>query len=140
MKSKHIILVVVVLVVLFVLASLPGAISGAHERSQFKKTAAALQSHYQDFATAAEAFSLDWKTNAGPVPLTVTLDELVSRGYLRRDVIPEFSGSDVIVSLTTVTTNATHVSAALVRVRRSGARDIVLAGDGSVFIPFTPAK
>ncbi len=140
MKSKRVILVVVVLVVLYVLASLPGIISAARERSQFKRTSIALQSHYQDFVTAAEAYSRDWKTNAGRVPPTVTLDDLVSRGYLRRDVVQEFSGSEVIVSLKTVTPEATVVNDALVRVRRSGAQDIVLGGDGSVFIPFTPSK
>jgi hypothetical protein len=116
------------------LISLPSAFAAAREKARDHRIAAARQTHYEKFVDAAQAFSRDWKTNSSPLPSAVPLGNLVSSGYLRSEDAREFNGLEVIISLTTVTPEENKVTEALVRVRLPGGRDIVLAGDGSVFV------
>ena len=134
MKTKYVILVFGLLAALFILIRLPSAIAAEREKSQLLRTEGVLQSRYQEFVEAAEAFSRDWKTNASPLPSTIPINDLVSRGYIRTEDTRELNGLDVIVSLTTVTSEVNNANEALARVRLPSGRDIVLAGDGSVFL------
>jgi hypothetical protein len=133
-KTKRVILIVVLLVAAYVVATLPHAISSERHKQELERTFAALRSLPRErVATAVEAFIGSRKTGNTALPATVTFAELVSGGYLATNEIAAFDGKEVIVSLGI--TDAPP-QAILIRVRMPDGRDVVEWSDGScVMLP-----
>ena len=128
MKTKRVILIVVLLVGAYIAAMLPSAISAQRQKREWLRTVGALQSLPRDrVATAVEAFISSRKATSTALPATVTFAELVSGGYLQTNEVAAFDGKEVVVSLGI--TDATP-QAILIRVRMPNGRDVVEMADG----------
>jgi hypothetical protein len=78
---------------------------------------------------AAKAYAESFKAQGVPVPASVSLKELISRGLLTDSDVSGFAGMEVTISLTA---NETRPQEALVRARLTDGHEIVLLVDGSV--------
>ena len=135
MKTKHLVLALAALLLAWIAASLPRAISRAREHSVLKKISVTLKTRSQQIVMAAEAFSRDRATNSTTLPATVPLRELITGGYLQEQSLPGIDPSQVTVSLLSPgIVDLTQATQALIRVRRSERYDVVLAYDGSVHL------
>lgn len=67
-----------------------------------------------------------------PVPKTVSLDELLTRGYLKPADVAPFQGLDATLVLTADASNPQRV---LMRVHMQDGTDLVLTGDGALQQP-----
>ena len=133
MKTKRLVLISVLFVAVFIVASLPTGISNYRKQSEFKKIAAALQALPQDRIFAAmEAFSRDRKASGSPLPATVSFRELISGGYLRVEDVRGLEDREVSVPLTV---NETTPNRAWIRVKLTDGCEAVLSSDGFVFVP-----
>jgi hypothetical protein len=72
---------------------------------------------------AAGAYTRDLVAHKQPIPRTVSLNELLTRGYLKPGDVAAFQG------LASDTSNPQYV---LMRVRMPDGSDVLLLGDGSV--------
>jgi hypothetical protein len=66
--------------------------------------------------------------NRQPIPKTVSLNELLTRGYLKPADIAPFQGLDAALVLTSDLSNPQRV---LMRVHMPDGSDLVLLGDGT---------
>jgi hypothetical protein len=78
---------------------------------------------------AAQAYTREIRANGNSVPPTVSLQVLVTRGFLKPEDISGFDGMDVTVSLT-MKANDPH--AELMRARLPDGHDLVVLIDGTV--------
>jgi len=131
MTAKRFVVISILVVVAFILVSLPGAISAERQKRELLRTAKALQSLSHDrLTTAVEAFISNRQASGTARPSTVSLAELVSGGYLPTNEVATFAGKEVFVSLGIVAPS--EPEAVLIRVRMTNGRDVVVMGDGSV--------
>jgi hypothetical protein len=124
MKTKHVIIlgVLAVLAVAYVISIVPNF----RHRSEWKRTATALQTLPQDRVHAAvQAFKRDRKPTESAVPLR----ELVAGGYLQAEDARGLADRGASVSLTA---DETPPQTVWIRVRATDGSDIVLMADGSV--------
>ncbi|MGA2747807.1 MAG: hypothetical protein ABSG59_03445 [Verrucomicrobiota bacterium] len=77
---------------------------------------------------AGKTYARELKSRGQPVPKTVSLNELVERGYLKPEDIGAFRGLEATLSLTADLSNPKTV---LMRVRLPDGTDYVLLADGS---------
>ena len=78
--------------------------------------------------SAAHAFSRDQVARGNPVPVSVSLRELVSGGYIATNDVRAFDGMEVTISLV----NEADPQAVLIRVRLPDGTQVVAMADGSV--------
>jgi hypothetical protein len=77
---------------------------------------------------AAHAYTRQLVAAKQPVPNTVSLNELLTRGYLKPADVGPFMGLDAVIILTS---DASKPRAALMRVRMPDGTDLLLFNDGS---------
>ena len=78
---------------------------------------------------AAKSYADALKAQGLPVPASVPLQELISRGLLTESDVKGFAGTEVTVSLTAVGSRPQEV---LVRARMPDGHEVVALADGSV--------
>ena len=79
--------------------------------------------------SAMRRFSQNLTARGQPLPVSVSLRELVSGGYIAARDVRAFDGMEVTISLTA---DETHPQEILIRVRLSDGSVIALMADGSV--------
>jgi hypothetical protein len=77
---------------------------------------------------AGSAYTRGLIANRQPIPKTVSLNELLTRGYLKPADIAPFQGLDAALVLTSDLSNPQRV---LMRVHMPDGSDLVLLGDGT---------
>jgi hypothetical protein len=78
---------------------------------------------------AAKTYADGLKAQGSPVPESVSLKDLITRGLLTEADVSGFAGMEVTVSLNV---NETRPQAVLARARLPDGQEIVALGDGSV--------
>ena len=130
MKIRRLILIVGLLVAVAALASWLLVSHWEHSDQTFKilpKLAAAEQSYVRDHASRGQ-----------PLPASVTLQDLLSGGYVTTDEVRSLAGADVVFYPTV--TEATP-QAILVRVRMPDGTEMAVLADGSVqSLPYQSQK
>src|SRR5665213_906477 len=77
---------------------------------------------------AAAAYSHGLTTSGKPVPMTVSLKELINQGLLKHEDVAAFDGMETTVTLKA---DAAHSQAILMRTHLADGADYVLLMDGS---------
>ena len=79
--------------------------------------------------TAAKAYAVALKGEGSPVPTSVSMKELITRGLLTEGDVPGFAGLEVTISLSV---DEMHPQDVLARVRFPDGHEMVALVDGSV--------
>ncbi len=117
---------------LLTVASIFSIVSNVRFQREWDRTAKALKSLPRKRVDAAvQAYVRAQKTRSRLRPATVTLNELVSDGYLRANELSAFGGKEVEVFIQVVDFTP---KAGLIRVHLTSSRDIFEAADGSVIL------
>ena len=79
---------------------------------------------------AARVYTHELRAAGAPIPDSVSLDELIAKGYLKRDDVAGFKGIEVSVYLVGNTNQPGPP--VLMRARMPDGHDMVVLGDGTV--------
>jgi hypothetical protein len=82
--------------------------------------------------TAAQTYSRQFKAGGAPVPPSVSLEELISKGLLKREDVSGFEGIEVTVYLMV---NKNQPQSVLMRARLPDGHEAVVLTDGTVQTP-----
>ena len=83
----------------------------------------------EKLVAATHAYTQELKARGLAVPESVSLEELIRRGLLRREDVKGFDGMQVTVGLDASETRPQHT---LIRVRMPDGQELAALGDGSV--------
>jgi hypothetical protein len=81
---------------------------------------------------AAQAYSRELKASATPVPASVSMEQLITKGLLKREDVSGFDGVEVTVYLSRDTNAPRSV---LMRAHLPDGQDVTVLTDGSVQAP-----
>ncbi|HWY76719.1 MAG TPA: hypothetical protein VN281_13940 [Verrucomicrobiae bacterium] len=118
MQSKHVVFVLVGLVAVVVAGLIYFSPSGSGRVDASKIIA------------AARVYTAELRSRGAPLPASVTLEELIGKGYLKRDDVSGFKGVEVEVYLVGNTNQPGPP--VLMRARMPDGHDMVVLSDGSV--------
>ena len=121
MKIRRIIVIVALLIVVAALVSMALISHWQHSEQSFKIL--------PKLAVAEQSYVRDRVSHGQPLPTSVTLQDLVSGGYISADTVRSLAGADVTFYPTVTDTTP---QAILVRVRMSDGSQVVALADGSV--------
>ena len=83
----------------------------------------------QKIMTALQSYTADLRAHGQAMPATVSLHDLISKGWLKPEDVSGFSGMEVTISLIASESNPQDV---MMRVRMQDGSEIVGMADGSV--------
>jgi Flp pilus assembly protein CpaB len=120
MKKRRLIIIAGVLLMVAALASTALILHWQHAQSVVR---------FQELVSAAQSYSRDHISRGQSIPPTVTLQDLVSGGYLQAKDVRAFDGLDVAFY---PTAGGNNPQAVLVRLRMADGTRMVALADGSV--------
>jgi hypothetical protein len=121
MKIRRILVIGVLLAVVVVLGSVALVFHWQHSEQTFNVL--------PKLALAEQHFVRDLASRGQPLPTSVTLQDLVTSGYISTDEVRPLEGADVTFYPRAIDTSPQTI---LIRVRMSDGSEIVALADGSV--------